>query len=212
MRKFFIAVLLTALSVTLLAQPAMAGGGSVPPNSNAFGNSRATWATEYTQWILGDSSNPLFTPGCGEMVDGAYFMETFLESGAVLNCDVPVGVPIVVSHAGYYAWIPDDGLTDQAIEATAAAAFQTSESTFTLDGRSIPLVTTTLKAFDVISEPGSAYDTVIGLGTGPIRTALVGQVTVLRPLTPGDHTVYATVDFAPAGGPFLDVTYHIHVG
>lgn len=51
-------------------------------------------------------------------------------------------------------------------------------------------------AFDVESERGSAHDAIIGLGTGSIRTAVVGQYTPLHPLRLGEHEIYGLVDFA----------------
>jgi hypothetical protein len=89
--------------------------------------------------------------------------------------------------------------------------FGDPDSSLTLDGRSVPLTTSQTGAFDVISQPGSAYDAVFGLGTGPIRTAVTGQFTVLHPLRPGEHQIVAHVDFNPTGGPIFNVTYNITV-
>lgn len=105
-----------------------------------------------------------------------------------------------------------DRLPAANFETVAEERFANSESVVPLDGRSIPLTTTSTGAFDVESEPGSAYDAIIGLGTGPIRTAVVGQYTLLHPLRPGEHEIYGRVDLAPGGGPRLDVTYNVHVG
>jgi hypothetical protein len=61
-----------------------------------------------------------------------------------------------------------------------------------------------------MSEAGSFYDTIYGLGTGPIRTALSGNVVVLHPLAPGDHVIEAAVTFTDDLGDY-SATYHIHV-
>jgi hypothetical protein len=79
-----------------------------------------------------------------------------------------------------------------------------------LDGANIPLKEISTGAYDVISQKGSFYDTVMDLGTGPIRTALVANVVAIHPLTPGDHTIEAAVIFIGDGA--FSATYHIHVG
>lgn len=197
------------LACALWTAPAYAG--AVPDKSHAFGNSRAGWAEEYTQWVFGDSSNPIVSGECGALVDGAYFLTTPTDINQEFECTVPLGVPIILSHAAYFAWVPTDGSTDDEIEATSVALFGSPKSSLTLDGRSVPLATTQTGAFNVNSQPGSAYDAVFDLGTGPIRTAVTGQFTVLHPLRPGKHQIVADVDFNPTGGPIFGVTYNIMV-
>jgi hypothetical protein len=65
-------------------------------------------------------------------------------------------------------------------------------------------------AYDVISEPGSFYDTILGVGTGPVRTALRGNIVVLHPLSPKDHVIDGDVSFT--NGEAYSVTYRVHVG
>ena len=212
MRKFLFAALTVLLGLALYAPPALAGSGTVPPQSHAFGNSRVDWMKAYTQWTFGDASNPITQPECGTIIDGAYFMNTPVAASTEYECDIPTGVPIVFVHAAYFAWVPTDGANAEQIEATAETLFAYGQSMVTLDGKRVPLTTTATGAFDVDSEPGSAYDTIFGLGTGSVLTAVVGQITILHPLPPGKHTIFAFVDFTPAGGPQFDVTYHLQVG
>jgi hypothetical protein len=127
------------------------------------------------------------------------------------DCAVPPGVPIVLSHAAYTAWAPDDGNTDQELEATAAERFGDPPGRVVVDGQQTSLATTTTGAFDVVSEPGSVYDVVFGLGTGEVPSAAVLQLTVLHPLRPGHHTIETTVDFGQTGGPVFDASYSITV-
>ena len=77
----------------------------------------------WLQSFYGGADNPVLSGGCGEMVNGVYMMVPPIDSGVTVDCSVPVGVPIVLSHAGYTAWYPDDGNTDQEIEDAASAFF-----------------------------------------------------------------------------------------
>jgi hypothetical protein len=210
-----LAVLLACVGVILLATPALAGP-AMPVGSSAFGRSRAAWGQEWGRWALGDSSDPLIaslTEGhCGDLVDGAFFMVPPIDVGVEVDCDVPLGTPIVFSHAAFFGWIPADGDTDEEIIASANVGFAPDSSEVTVDGRAVPLTAINIGAFDVESEPGSFYDAIIGLGTGTIRTTITGHFTILHPLTPGDHEVHAVADFTTIAGVAYSITYHIHVG
>jgi hypothetical protein len=165
------------------------------------------------QWFLGDASNPLFGAlegNCGEVMDGVFFMAAPIDVGVELDCDVPTGTPIVLSHAGWFVTEGIDGETDAELEAAAVAGFVTSENSLTLDGKALPLQPIDTGAYDVISEPGSFYDTAVGVGTGPIRTALRANVVFLHPLTPGDHVIEAAVSFVGDGA--FSARYNVHVG
>jgi hypothetical protein len=165
------------------------------------------------QWFLGDASNPLvggLGGDCGEVMNGVFFMAAPIDVGVGLDCDVPTGTPIVLSHAGWFVTEGIDGETDAELEAAAVAGFVTSENSLTLDGKALPLQPIDTGAYDVISEPGSFYDTAVGVGTGPIRTALRANVVFLHPLTPGDHVIEAAVSFVGDGA--FSATYNVHVG
>jgi len=49
----------------------------------------------------------------------------------------------------------------------------------------------------------------LGLGTGPIRTALRGNIVFLHPLSRGDYVIEGAVTFG--NGDAYSVTYHVHV-
>lgn len=206
------AVLIAAstLTVTLTGPMAQARTDALPSQSKAFGANRADWGKTYVQWDVGDSTNPVSNGVCGELVDGVFHLVTTIEPDARVQCDVPVGTPILINHAGSYTWGPDDGQTDAELEAAARDAFGDPESSLTVDGRSVRLTTTETGAFDVMSEPGSAYDVDFGLGTGVIRTAAVAQFTLLHPLTPGQHEIVGQVDFGSLGQ--FGITYTLDVG
>lgn len=212
MRRIF--VFTVALTIGLVAGAAPASAGPVLPyNSRPMGTSYTGWTETVGQWFLGDASNPLFGAlegDCGEVMDGVFFMAAPIDVGVELECDVPVGTAIVLSHAGFFSTEGIDGETDEELEAAARAGFVTSTNSLTLDGQALPLQPIDTGAYDVISEPGSFYDAIVGVGTGPIRTALVANVVFLHPLTPGDHVIEGAVSFVGDGE--FSVTYHVHVG
>jgi hypothetical protein len=209
-----ICVFTMALTIGLVAGAAPASAGPVLPyNSRPMGTSYTGWTEAVGQWFLGDASNPLFGAlegDCGEVMDGVFFMAAPIDVGVELECDVPVGTAIVLSHAGFFSTEGIDGETDEELEAAARAGFVTSTNSLTLDGQALPLQPIDTGAYDVISEPGSFYDAIVGVGTGPIRTALVANVVFLHPLTPGDHVIEGAVSFVGDGE--FSVTYHVHVG
>jgi hypothetical protein len=164
------------------------------------------------QFYLGDASNPLFgglNGDCGGVIDGTFFMAAPIVLGVELDCDVPTGTPIVVSHAGFFTTEGIDGDTDAELVAAAIAGFVTTTNHLSLDGRSLPLQPIDTGAYDVISESGSFYDSILGLGTGPIRTALRADIVFLHPLSPGEHVIEGAVSLT--NGEAYSVTYHVHV-
>lgn len=166
------------------------------------------------QFYLGDSTNPLFAAlegDCGQLIHGVFYMAAPIDLGVQLDCTVPAHTPIVLSPAAWFATRGIDGDTDHQLEAAAATGFATSTDWLTLDGRNVPLRTTVTGAYDVRSEPGSFYDAILGVGTGRIRTALVGNVVVFRHLSPGHHVIESAVSFVPAGNGDYSATYHITV-
>ena len=207
-------VLTLALTLGLVAGASPAGAGPVLPyNAHPHGHSYASWTRMVGQWFLGDASNPLFgalAGDCGEVMNGVFFMAAPIDVGVELDCDVPTGTPIVLSHAGWFSTEGIDGETDAELEAAAIAGFVTSVNSLTLDGKALPLQPIDTGVYDVISQPGSFYDTVLGVGTGAIRTALRANVVFLHPLTPGDHVIEGAVSFVGDGE--FSVTYNVHVG
>ena len=207
-----ILVLTVVLTIGLVAGAAPARAGPVLPyNSRPMGISYTGWTQMVGQWFLGDASNPLFGAlegDCGEVMDGVFFMAAPIDVGVELECDVPAGTPIVLSHAGFFTTEGIEGDTDQELVDAALAGFVTSTNSLTLDGNALPLQQINAGAFDVVSQPGSFYDTV-GIGTGTVRTALVANLVFLHPLAPGDHVIEGAVSFVGDGE--FSVTYHVHV-
>jgi hypothetical protein len=212
-RKLLAVAVAALLSVVALNAPPAHAGQPLPSRSHAFGHSGAQWLRMVGQFYLGDASNPLLAGlqqgDCGAVRGRVYYMVAPVDVGMDLDCDIPVGTPVVFAPAAYFTTQGVDGATDAELEAAARAGFVTTTDRVTLDGRDLVLRTTDTGAYDVISEPGGFYDTVQGLGTGPIRTVIRGNLVVLHPLRPGEHTITAAVSFT--NGAEYSVTYHLHV-
>jgi hypothetical protein len=215
MRRTILTLTVAALVVATLmgsVAPALAGP-TLPFQAHPRGHSYQEWMRLVGQFFLGDASNPLIAGlegDCGEMIDGVFFMAAPIDVGVEFDCDVSVGTPIVLSHAGFFATEGIDGDTDAELLAVVEAAFTTTSDSLSIDGKVIRLRPISAGVYDVVSEPGSFDDTILGVGTGPVRTALIGNVVFLHPLRPGDHTIETEVTFTGSGGAF-SATYHVHV-
>jgi hypothetical protein len=207
------AVLVLLVVVLFAAAPAASASPVAPYQAHPAGRSYADWTKAVGQFYLGDASNPLFAGlggDCGQLRDGVFMMVGPIELNAEFDCDVPAGTWIVFSPAGFFATRGVDADTDAELEAIARAGFKTSVDELTIDGKDIPLQVFDTGVFDVMSQKGSFYDTVLGVGTGPIGTALLANVVAIHPLTPGEHTIEAAASFVGDGE--FSGTYHIHVG
>jgi hypothetical protein len=210
MRRWVRGVLVAVSAATIIMSATVADAAPMTPyNARPYGHSYQAWLSAVGQFYLGDASDPLFgalAGDCGQLIEGTFFMAAPIDLNMELECQVPTGTPIVLSPAG---WFTTEGI-DGELVAAAAAGFNTSADWLTLDGRSVPLQTISTGAFDVASEGGSFYDSILGVGTGPVRTALTGNIVVLHPLPPGDHEIRSAVSFVGDGS--FSVTYEVHVG
>jgi hypothetical protein len=197
----------------MASAPAANATPVVPYNAHPMGRSYVDWTRAVGQFYLGDASNPLIAGlggDCGQLRNGVFMMVGPIDLNAQFDCDVPAGTWIVFSHAGFFATKDIDGTTDAQLEAVARSGFNPSTNWLKLDGANVPLQEFETGAYNVHSQSGSFYDTILGVGTGPIRTALVADVVAIHPLTPGNHTIQAAVNFIGDGN--FSGTYHIHVG
>lgn len=200
-RVCFSALLFSVTVAALLPTPALADDADVHRTGTYY-------ARAYTRWGLGASPSPLLGAiegtTCGEVYEGRFFMVPPPILGLDLRCRVPHGSPIVFSHAGAFTFIPHDGDTDAEIIAEADALFAPVISWARLDGEPVEIedMTRNVGAITVRSEPGSFYDVAIGVGTGPIRTALTGSFMTIEDLPCGRHRLRTRVDFGVPGARF----------
>ena len=216
-----------AASLILLvvaAMPAWAGAGRISPNGRPRGHSLVEWQRMYVEWLTTSSTNPLFTGACGEVVAGAYFLPASTGPDVRLECDVPVGVPVVVTPSGAFSEIPTYGADDAAVLADARATYaQLLSSSVTVDGAEVSLdgVFRDAGVYDVGPvEAGSFYDVLCEDLTPPcvvdfapgdtVRLASLAEVLILHPLTPGTHTVVLFDEFTFSGPLLLTAELHVH--
>jgi len=207
------AVLVPLLVAIFVAAPAAGASPVAPYQSHPMGRSYTDWTKAVGQFFLGDASNPLIAGldgDCGQLRDGDFMMVGPIVPDAEFDCDVPAGTWIVFSPAGFFATRGVDADTDAELEAIARAGFKTSVDELTLDGKNVPLRVFDTGVFNVVSQKGSFYDTALGIGTGPIGTALLANVVAIHPLRPGNHTMETAVSFIGDGS--FSATYHVHVG
>jgi hypothetical protein len=207
-------VLLTSVTaIILIGSVTPSYGAAVSPyQSRPHGRTYQSWLRGVGQFFLGDASNPLFAGlegECGQVVNGVFMMAAPIAEGVQLECEIPAGTPIVLSHAGQFAF-RDAGQADEELHAVVEELFEFTSNSLTLDGTALPLKTIDTGAFDVIAEPGSFYNAIIGLDPGPVRTVLRANVVFLHPLTVGDHVIEAKAFFTD--GERYSATYLIHVG
>jgi hypothetical protein len=215
MRRTLVSLVTGLFVVALVASSPASAAPTLPPQAQPRGHTYETWLRMVGQWFLGDASNPLFAGlegECGLVIDGVFFMVAPIAPDQEFQCEVPTGTPIVLSHAGWFSTEGIDGETDGELEQAAEAGFVYSANSLTVDGQTIPLHTVTTGAYDVISEPGGFYDQILGVGTGPVRTVVTGDVVFIHPLTPGDHVIEAAVTFTPASNGDYSATYQVQVG
>lgn len=212
LRRLVLLVSTIAVMLAGAATPAHAKA-VLPYQSRPHGQSYPAWLRTIGQFYLGDASNPLFAGllegDCGQVVDGVFLMAAPIDVGVEFECDVPVGTPVVLSHAGQFAF-EDAAQTDEELQALVEQFFEFRANSLTLDGVALPLRGIDTGAFDVIAERGSFYDAIIGLDVGSVRTALRANIVYLHPLSVGDHVIEATAFFTD--GERYSATYHLHVG
>jgi len=211
MRRF--AAVLAPILMLVLAAPAAQACPVAPDQAHPHGRSYAESTRALGQFYPGDASNPLIAGlggACGQVENGVFMMAAPVDLNLEFDCDVPAGMWIVFSNAGFFTTQGVDAQTDADLEALAAAGFHTSTDWLTLDGRNIPLKEFATGAYDVTAQSGSFYNAIYGLPVGTVRTALVADVLAIHPLTPGDHAIETAVDFIGDGS--YSATYHLHVG
>jgi hypothetical protein len=214
MRRRLVPLFALVVVTTIGAMAPAQAGPVLPFQAHPRGHSYQEWMRVVGQFFLGDASNPLIAGlegDCGELIGGVFVMAGPIDVGVEFDCDVPVGTPILLSHAGLFATEGIDGDTDAELAAVAKAGFTYTSNSLSVDGRPIEVRDIDAGVFDVDAQAGSFYDTVLGVGTGDIRTALIGDVVFLHPLPPGDHTIRTEITFTGSAGAF-SATYHVHVG
>lgn len=215
--------LLLALAGASGSAVAAGPGVIVPRGALIGGRTYAQWEARAWQWAIADvrffySGLPR-RPRCttAGQTGPVWFLggNNYEGAGDAIRrvCDIPADRYLFIADPGDECSTvepaPFHATTDAGLQA-CARSFGPVSSTLTLDGRRIAtsgfLVTTAVFHFRMPAHDN--YLLVPGATGG--RGAAYGQPVMLRPLSPGPHTVVRT-DSSPRG-PTLRTTYELTVG
>lgn len=155
-------------------------------------------------WALGSSTNPLLQPSfCGERRGSRFFLNAAISPGTqTAHCEIPAGMPIILSPGGGFAWAPTDGETDAELLAAAEFFFSAvSDPRVVLDGRRLsvgePYVSDVI---DVRLHPGNFMQLADPATEGlpSTRVAFIGYFAKVA-LSEGDHVLIIRDTITPPG-------------
>jgi hypothetical protein len=205
MRKTLIASVVLA-SIVLAAAPVQAAGVVMPGTARFKGHDLVEWQRLYAAWVLGTADSPVVAGGCGEVVQGVFFLAPAAVPGTTeVDCAIPPGTPILALVGFTFSEIPTWGADDAAVLADARATWSgVIDNTLWVDG--VEQVTDPLEreagVYEFPIEEGSVYDvicesldppcTIDFESPGPVRLASIGVFALIRPLPPGTHEIVAT--------------------
>lgn len=190
MRRVMVATLAMALAVAIL------GSGSATAERR---ERRAPLALQWqwVEWAFGSSANPLMQEGfCGEQIGDTFFMTVTGGEPAVrrLTCEIPAGVPLLVTPGGGIAWASADetGSELYSILLNDLLGKVILDSVrVTLDGERLrrgPL--TILGPRDLALEPGNFIQTVDPSVAGDATLVIAGGwFSYISPLSRGQHVM-----------------------
>lgn len=234
MLSFATRVLLVVLPLAVSPPVALAKNGNPnpgvrPPHSRPYGASYAEWGARW--WIWAESipadTNPIVQPDadCDVNQSGPVFFLSGVPGGVTRPCTVRVGkalfFPIVNYNNDYPCPDPNfQPAPGQTLEEflTAGAQFIidfTSELEVILDGVALQELfdyRATSRLFTFTGDPSmTAVDACI---TGTPQSGVAdGYWIMLKPLTPGPHTlvIRATLDFGGGATFQIDTTYNLTI-
>jgi hypothetical protein len=217
-----ISALVLAFATTLPAA-ANAPGAVVPGNEIIGGHTYAQWEARAWQWAIANlrffTSAVPRTPRCATagQTEPVWFLDGNLFEGVGNDlrraCDVPAGRYIFIdepsAECSTVEPAPFHATTTAGLE-SCARALGPFKSTLTLDGKRIIRsgYVVASPVFRFTMPPRDNYLLVPGATHG--KGAAYGDAVMLRPLTPGAHTLVRT-ESSP-DGPTLRFTYELTVG
>ena len=191
------AIIPAILLAMALAGPAAADGGGhgagkgfVPPNAQIHGSSLEQLAIAWNRYAFSTAApeNPLITPRCEQSPtdERIWFVPVSIGGDYEVDCEVPTGAFLVATPAGYFCEpVEAGGSSTAALLTCATNGFSTL--TFVevlLDGRQA-------KNLDryVVTTPRIELAGPNLLSDDPTPIIDKGIYVVIKPLTPGSHTL-----------------------
>jgi hypothetical protein len=202
MRRLMIAAML--LAVATVPTAALANSQAVKEGSGVPSGLRREWI----EWAFGSSGNPLVQRGfCGEQVGGAFFLTVAIATPVSrrIRCEIPSGLPVLVTPGGAIAWSPTDGTTDSELYSTLLndllRKVVLGSVRVKLDGELLPRGPLVIPdPFNLSLEPGNFIQTYDPNVTGHSTLVMEGWwFTYIRALTPGAHVLIANDRFRGLG-------------
>jgi len=194
------------------------------PDAHPFGASYGEWQARWFEWLLGipAPTNPMFDETgalCGVGQSGpVWFLAPVPGPGTTTRaCTVPVGTGIFVIGIGNECSNaeppPFFGATEAELRECAASGydefFADTTDSISVDGAvvsDLDVFRTQTPLFSYSLPPDNIY----GLPPGEVTKAISdGQAVIVRPLSPGSHTIVITIDGPPFGS--IEIVYHLTV-
>lgn len=228
--------LLAAAVLAMLVTPSPASAveqaGVFPPGAHPYGQSYSQWAADWWSWVLTQPAavNPLLDPtgaNCAQGQSGRvwFLVGTFGAGTATRSCTVPKGTallfPVLNSFSGATRLDPPEQQTEayQRMQVTpqmrAATDLQAS-----IDGVAVPSIKERYFEESVVFRVVLPADNIFGVnrlcepsatpdaGCVVFPTVDAGYYLMVKPLTPGTHTIHFT---GTAAFGTVEVTYTITV-
>jgi hypothetical protein len=205
------------LSVSVLAMLLVLGIASVADADRRLQLAVDAMDTEqaWTAWLLGSSSDPLFTEDfCGEIVDGRFLLTISVTGATELDCAIPAGVEVVASPFGGIAWSPTDGTNGTSLFNAALRYVRGVVPRLVnvqVDGTRLekePLICSL--PFTIALEEGNSLQQLDPKVKGDSTKAVIcAWMYLIDPLSTGEHTI--DVSGGVKGSPPFELRFNVTV-
>lgn len=163
------------------------------PSAEPLGVSYEGWTRRFARYLFEPpaAESPIVNPTCDAIArrGGVLFMPVATSEGIVQHCDVPDGVPLLVSPGGAFATLGLDANTVRGTKRIANEQLAAIRDVVVkVDGERIPRINRFRAASWARLDLGS--DNLFGADAGQYRMYLGGWFLVVRGLDPGRHTIW----------------------
>jgi hypothetical protein len=229
--------LLTSADIALGSEPGQFPSQVVQPNTDEFGNSYGEWSARWWQWLVSipAATNPNLSSGAVDCTLGQsgsvwFLAGTFGDKPYMRSCTIPAGKDLLVTPMttlfGELGPTPEsdcpNGPDECDFNQLRAAAAEGQDKPKLLEVSVDSARVKNLDQYRVTSPVFNAFfpkeailpDFIVSDGTiphgshGPLISD--GYFVVLKPLSPGAHTIHLK-GIPNQGGSGFEVTYHVTV-
>lgn len=162
------------------------------PTVDPYGETYETWAQRWLQWAFGTPipDNPIVESGCDNLVGRIWFMpHTYIGNRAKIHCTISDRTPVLLSAGGVLCDTSDGPASGSELRVCAINEFDSlSNFRVWVDGVRIQELEQWIFLTPVFSIR-YPEDNLFGVVPGTYRAAAKAYMLMLRPLSPGRHTV-----------------------